>query len=104
MSKIPESKKPRQFWIYKSNLFRNDLIATSLPISFSDRTKVIHVIEYSAYEELQKQNKELIEVLKTRKCDEVLNKDGSGMFNKHDPNCNKCKSLEKFKKVCDEIH
>lgn len=60
MSEIPESKKHNHFWIYKSGLH---LIATSLPIKFNDGTKVVHAIEYSAYEQLQKQNQELIKAL-----------------------------------------
>jgi len=37
-----------------------------------------------------------VECLKSRKCDEVINYEGSGMFNKHDPKCVKCETLAKI--------
>lgn len=78
MSEIPESKKPREFWIYKGESnFCNELVMDNdfafvkcKPDGFYDLISTkdtiengLHVIEFSAYEQLQKQNKELIETL-----------------------------------------
>lgn len=79
MSEIPESKKPREFWIYKGESnFCHELVMDDdfafvkcKPDGFydiiSEKDTIengVHVIEFSAYEQLQKQNQELINTLK----------------------------------------
>lgn len=45
---------------------------------------------------------EAIEALQETKCDEVINYEGSGMFNKHDINCKKCKALNSINEKLEE--
>lgn len=69
MSELAESKKPRHF---KLMVKTSDYILYRLlfnyfitPNDFIDNEQ-LEVIEYSAYEQLQKQNKELIEALEKK--------------------------------------
>lgn len=43
---------------------------------------------------------ECVEALERSDCDTVRNFEGSGMFNKHDPECRRCSALANLRKAC----
>ena len=100
---MSEENKPRYFWISEAcelpppvphvDRHADDYIVETKEKPKDYRTNWIQVIEL---EPVMKMMDEMYEALSKLKCEEIINSLGSGMFNKHDSNCVKCKVLEKY--------